>query len=484
MKPATIPATLDSLGAIAEYVMAAAASAGLDKQASYRLRLAVDEIATNIIVHGYANVGHQGALELRAEIDDRTLTIAIDDTGATYDPRQTPIPDLNLPLEQRPIGGLGLLKRAIERVVTRLDIENASIILRDEERDELYVAQVADENRVGHERRLRGVRFPATHGIAGWVVRKGHSLIVPDVDQDPRVYRGIGVHAGTKTRSLVCVPVRTQERIIGVLQAINKRQGVFTAEDVRRLEALADELAPALEQARVLQERYNLDVQQLLAEAERPASRAAPFDILIGESPRMQEVARLVEGVRHTTATVLLTGERGTGKDLIARVLHAQGPRARGPFITVNCAALPETRLEAELFGDERGAGPGATQRQPGCLELAAGGTLFLDEIDALSPALQASSCGCCKRSSSSASGGRRLWRLMPASSPRRVKTWSSSWTRGNSAATCTSASTSTPSPCRRCASAGRISARWPFISSRALDTRGTRRRWAALRRR
>jgi serine/threonine-protein kinase RsbW len=108
MKPSTVPATLDSLGTIADYVMAAAASAGLDRRASYRLRLAVDEIATNIIVHGYANAGHQGVLELRADIDDRTLTIAIDDTGVTYDPRQAPIPDINLPLDQRPIGGLGV----------------------------------------------------------------------------------------------------------------------------------------------------------------------------------------------------------------------------------------------------------------------------------------------------------------------------------------------------------------------------------------
>jgi len=108
MKPSTVPATLDSLGTITDYVMAAAASAGLDRRASYRLRLAVDEIATNIIVHGYANAGHQGVLELRADIDDRTLTIAIDDTGVTCDPRQAPIPDINLPLDQRPIGGLGV----------------------------------------------------------------------------------------------------------------------------------------------------------------------------------------------------------------------------------------------------------------------------------------------------------------------------------------------------------------------------------------
>jgi anti-sigma regulatory factor (Ser/Thr protein kinase) len=108
MKSSTVPATLDSLGPIADYVMAAAAAAGLDRRASYRLRLAVDEIATNIIVHGYANAGRQGVLGLRADIDDRALTIAIDDTGVTYDPRQAPIPDINLPIEQRPVGGLGV----------------------------------------------------------------------------------------------------------------------------------------------------------------------------------------------------------------------------------------------------------------------------------------------------------------------------------------------------------------------------------------
>jgi two-component system response regulator AtoC len=113
-------------------------------------------------------------------------------------------------------------------------------------------------------------------------------------------------------------------------------------------------------------------------------------DLLIGKSPRMREVTRLLEQARETTATVLITGEPGTGKDLIARILHDQGPRAQGPFITVNCATILETRLEAELFGEEHGIVTGATQRTPGYLELAAGGTLFLDEIDALSLALQA----------------------------------------------------------------------------------------------
>lgn len=108
MKSSTVPARLDSLGVIAEFVLAVAASAGLDKRVSYHLRLAVDEIATNIIVHGYANAGLQGALELRADIDDRTLTISIEDTASAFNPLQAPVPDTDLPLEQRPIGGLGV----------------------------------------------------------------------------------------------------------------------------------------------------------------------------------------------------------------------------------------------------------------------------------------------------------------------------------------------------------------------------------------
>lgn len=109
MEPLTVPGTLDSLGAIAEYVMAAAAAAGLDKKASYRLRLAVDEIATNVVTHGYAEAGLEGVLDLRADIDENALTISIEDTGVAYDPRQSEAPvGLDLPLEQRPMGGLGV----------------------------------------------------------------------------------------------------------------------------------------------------------------------------------------------------------------------------------------------------------------------------------------------------------------------------------------------------------------------------------------
>jgi serine/threonine-protein kinase RsbW len=109
MEPLSVPGTLDSLGVIREYVKAAAAAAGLNKRASYRLCLAVDEIATNIVTHGYAEAGLGGVVDLRTDIDEKTLTISIEDTGTAYDPRQSESLDgLDRPLEQRPMGGLGV----------------------------------------------------------------------------------------------------------------------------------------------------------------------------------------------------------------------------------------------------------------------------------------------------------------------------------------------------------------------------------------
>lgn len=110
MDPLSVPGTLESLAAIRKYVRAAAIAAGLDKKTAYRLGLAVDEVATNIITHGYAEAGLEGTLDLRAEIDETALTISIEDTGVSYDPQQSWVnPDeLDLPLGQRTIGGLGV----------------------------------------------------------------------------------------------------------------------------------------------------------------------------------------------------------------------------------------------------------------------------------------------------------------------------------------------------------------------------------------
>ena len=123
---------------------------------------------------------------------------------------------------------------------------------------------------------------------------------------------------------------------------------------------------------------------------EVPVDRPDPFGRIIGDSPQMRSVFRSLENALDSRLTVLIRGESGTGKELIARAIHDGGPRRHGPFVTINCASIPETLLESELFGYERGAFTGAAARKQGRFELARGGTLFLDEIGEMHPTLQA----------------------------------------------------------------------------------------------
>lgn len=116
---------------------------------------------------------------------------------------------------------------------------------------------------------------------------------------------------------------------------------------------------------------------------------AKGFEQLVGSGPCLMETIKLARAVAETSATVLITGEHGTGKEMLARAIHEESPRANGPFVAVSCAALPESLIESELFGHEKGAFTGASQSRKGRFELAHTGTLFLDEISELTPAVQ-----------------------------------------------------------------------------------------------
>jgi len=144
-----------------------------------------------------------------------------------------------------------------------------------------------------------------------------------------------------------------------------------------------------LEKPVEIDDLYEL-VAGLVGESTAPAVLELPgTPPIVGRHPRLAAALRLLRKVAPTESTVLLTGESGTGKELFAKALHALSPRKDGPFVAVNCAAIPETLMENELFGHEKGAFTGATKRQPGRFELAASGTLFLDEIGELRPEVQ-----------------------------------------------------------------------------------------------
>src|SRR6185295_6880136 len=136
-------------------------------------------------------------------------------------------------------------------------------------------------------------------------------------------------------------------------------------------------------------ERRARTLEQSLKTARSELHDRYGFDQIIGRAPVLREVLDRAAKVARTETTVLITGESGTGKELVACAIHYASPRAEGPFVAVNCAALPDTLLESELFGHERGAFTGADRQKPGRFELAAHGTLFLDEIGELSPAVQ-----------------------------------------------------------------------------------------------
>jgi two-component system nitrogen regulation response regulator GlnG len=162
--------------------------------------------------------------------------------------------------------------------------------------------------------------------------------------------------------------------------------------DLTRVERLVRDLALAPDADHVHEERAPSSPMGEGEEGEPPARRAkdVALDMLIGRSPAMVEVYKEIGRVARTEMTVLLMGESGTGKELVARAIHANSSRARGPFVTVNMAAIPRDLMESELYGHEKGSFTGAVERRPGKFELANGGTLFLDEIGEMPVEMQA----------------------------------------------------------------------------------------------
>jgi Nif-specific regulatory protein len=237
----------------------------------------------------------------------------------------------------------------------------------------------------------RDVRYRMGEGITGRVVQTGKPAVVPKVSQEPlfldRLHKRRG--AVKEEISFICVPITIGSEVVGTLSA----DRVFNAdisldEYVRLLSIIASMIANDVKSRRALAaERHGLEEENIRLRSELE-DRFRPENI-IGNSSAMRLVYQAIHQVAASDTTALIRGESGTGKELVAHAIHYSSPRARGPLIRVNCAALSENLLESELFGHEKGAFTGAIQSRNGRIEEAQGGTLFLDEIGDFSPSTQ-----------------------------------------------------------------------------------------------
>ncbi|MBW2731294.1 MAG: sigma-54-dependent Fis family transcriptional regulator [Deltaproteobacteria bacterium] len=266
-----------------------------------------------------------------------------------------------------------LLSTMVDRVVQELCAERGTLYLLDALTGELC-------SRVAHLPEMEEIRLPPGRGIAGHVATTGQALLRNDVKADEHFFPGIDRVTGFTTRSMLTVPVVDSEGgVRGVLQILNKCEGSFSRDDTELLVALGEQVAEALERTSL-----------------RPAARSepgvlvdGPINHVVGESAPMHTLYQRVLAAATTDATVLLRGESGTGKTMLARAIHDNSARSTGAWVHVDCTALPPSLIESELFGHERGAFTGADRRVQGKFEQAEGGTLFLDEIGELPLTLQ-----------------------------------------------------------------------------------------------
>jgi transcriptional regulator with GAF, ATPase, and Fis domain len=252
-------------------------------------------------------------------------------------------------------------------------------------------------------------------GIAGQVLRSGRPLLSIDAGSDER-FSDMKSVEDLRLRSVMCLPIRIEDRVDGVLYVDNRLQrGAFTQENLELVDLLANQAAIAIRNARLLAElrarnqrlldsrrqieRLNSelgrkvrdqDSELAVVRAELGRERGRyDYSSIVGASDAMHGIFQQLDRIIDSELPVLVQGESGTGKELIARAIHFNGPRAARAFVTENCAALPDTLLESELFGHARGAFTGAHRKKNGLLEQADGGTLFLDEIGDMSVEMQ-----------------------------------------------------------------------------------------------
>ena len=275
-----------------------------------------------------------------------------------------------------------VMKPVLKSLSKHLSMERATVTLI-EENGEIFIDEA---HGLTPGQRKRG-RYRFGEGVIGNVVKTKKPVAIPRISREPLFLDRTGARKGLRKEELsfLCVPIMMEAVVIGTLSADQPYdESVPLNEELRVMSIIASLISQAVylrqslqrEQKRLLAE--NTRLQQELTDRFRPSN-------IIGNSKEMRLVYDQIAQVSRSTTTVLILGESGTGKELVARAIHYNSPRAQKPFITVNCAALPESLIESELFGHEKGSFTGALAQHKGRFELAEGGTLFLDEIGDLS---------------------------------------------------------------------------------------------------
>ncbi len=264
-------------------------------------------------------------------------------------------------------------------ITTRvMDAKASSLLLVDERGEKLHFYMASGEK----SKELKRIELNIGEGIAGWVAKKGEPLLVKDVNTDKRWSREIGEMMKFKTKSIACCPMKINGKVIGVLEIIDKKDGSpITEGQMETLSAFTELVTTFFESSKQLDvvSRQNVYLKKELESRYR----------MVGESDAIKKVIDDALKVADSKASTLIVGESGTGKELVARLVHHSSTRKDDPFVCVSCGALPETLLERELFGNEKGAFTGADSQKIGLFEAADGGTIFLDEIGEMSLSMQ-----------------------------------------------------------------------------------------------
>ena len=278
------------------------------------------------------------------------------------------------------------LNRILKAVCKGLNMSLATLSLLHEETDQVTIDVAYGLSKS----EMRRGRYKVGEGITGKVVESGKPVIVPHISSEPLFLNRTGAHGNKNEQtSFICVPITLSQEVVGTISvdtpyqsdtALHETVQLLTIISVMIGQSVAARKRARGQQMELVDENQRL--KQELRDRFQPAN-------LIGNSRPMQEIGELVCQVAPSDATVMLRGESGTGKELIADALHYNSQRANNNLVKVHVAALPETLIESELFGYEKGAFTGASSSKEGRFERANNGTIFLDEIGELSPSVQ-----------------------------------------------------------------------------------------------